>query len=115
MGDRMGDGDKHAVDVMSTEQTSQIYLTPPSLPRPTVFLRITPIVVRAGMRLHDPSYVPPADAVVSCSSNCDGSIGRVSSICMREAHDTHGESIKAGAHVQINEMSLWLMESLRRC
>jgi len=32
------------VEVISAEQTSQTYLTPPSAPRAAVFLRITPMV-----------------------------------------------------------------------
>ena len=32
------------VEVMSPEQTSQIYLSPPSVPRVTVFLRMTPMI-----------------------------------------------------------------------
>lgn len=33
----------HTVDVISPEQTSHIYFSPPSVPRVTVFFRITPI------------------------------------------------------------------------
>jgi len=36
-------GGTHTVDVMSDEHTSQTYLTPPSPPLVTVFLRMTPI------------------------------------------------------------------------
>jgi hypothetical protein len=34
---------EHTVEVISAEQTSQTYLTPPSPPRVEVFLRMTPI------------------------------------------------------------------------
>jgi hypothetical protein len=36
-------GEALTVDVISAEQTSQTYFTPPSPPRVAVFLRITPI------------------------------------------------------------------------
>jgi hypothetical protein len=35
---------EHTVDVMSEEQTSQTYLTPPSVPRVPVFFLITPML-----------------------------------------------------------------------
>lgn len=40
---------QHTVDVMSTEQISQWYLTPPSPPRVTVFFLMTPISSRAAV------------------------------------------------------------------
>jgi hypothetical protein len=36
------------VDVISAEQTSQTYFTPPSAPRAAVFLRMTPIAASPG-------------------------------------------------------------------
>ena len=41
------------VDVISAEQTSQTYFTPPSPPRVAVFFRITPIAA-ISTSLHDP-------------------------------------------------------------
>ena len=46
----VGDGEILTVDVISAEQTSQTYLTPPSPPRLATFLRMTPIA---------PGYAPP--------------------------------------------------------
>lgn len=40
----LGMEQKPTVDVMSAEQTSQTYLTPPSPPLAAVFLRMTPMV-----------------------------------------------------------------------
>lgn len=44
------------MDVMSTEQTSHIYLTPPSLPRVAVFFLMTAMAAaegRSGDQWHD--------------------------------------------------------------
>lgn len=46
MGERTGE--RLTVDVMSTEQTSHMYLTPPSLPRVAVFFLMTAIAAADG-------------------------------------------------------------------
>jgi hypothetical protein len=51
--DMLHQGGQLTVDVISAEQTSQTYFTPPSAPRAAVFLRITPIAASPG------GYAPP--------------------------------------------------------
>lgn len=68
---RRGDqGTRLTVEVMSTEQTSQIYLTPPSLPRVAVFFLMTAMVavedqcnkgtVRGFLSKRGDMYISPA-------------------------------------------------------
>lgn len=46
-------GTKLTVEVMSTEQTSQMYLTPPSLPRVAVFFLMTAMMADGGQSNHE--------------------------------------------------------------
>jgi len=60
---RASNGKSLTVDVMSAEQTSQTYLTPPSPPRVPCFFRMTPIS----------SCFTFASRAASCARSCGSS------------------------------------------